>query len=424
MANSKAKELLDFVNHQFGSQVLKFASDEEFEVKMLPTGLAPIDDLFEGGIPLGRHIMLHGDYSTLKSYVGLCAIAAAQKAGLVAALVDAEKTFDPSWARALGVDLKELVLPPRDKVSTGERAIDLIESLTRGGCDLIVVDSVASLLPNAEYIKSMEDSKQLGRQAEMMSKALRKITAAMSRTCIIWINQTRINPNIMFGSQESIPAGKALPFYCTYIAGFYHAGKARSDVEIWVTGEDGRPVKKKVKQTTGMRIRVDLRKSKLNKPNRDTHFVYNLETGAVDDWDYLANRALGLGLLGYERGRWWTPEDGKKMTHDAFRGHLPIEELKKLLHGTVPGVDSAGVAPRAKKKAPVRRRKSSETTAPVPTPAPARGRGSSTARTNAKPLKSKTPTRATSSTTRTSASSAAKPRSTGTRASSSSSSRR
>jgi hypothetical protein len=162
----------------------------------------------------------------------------------------------------------------------------------------------------------------------------------------------------------------------------------------------------------------------LNKPNRDTHFVYDLNTGAVDDWSYLANRALSLGLLGYDRGRWWTPEDGKKMTHDVFRGHVPLEELKKLLHGTVPGVDSAGVAPRAKKKVSPQRRRSSAGTAPVPIPAPAPVRGSSTARTGKRPLRSKTPSKASVSATRTSASSAVKPRSTVTRASSSSSSRR
>jgi recombination protein RecA len=397
-----AKEVMDAINQEFGAGTMRMASHEDYEVKMLPTGLAPFDDIFDGGIPLGRHIMLHGDFSTLKSYVGLCAIASAQRNGLIAALIDTEGTFDKSWARKLGVDLNNLVMPNPERMPTGEEAIDMAESLIHGGVGLIVVDSVAALLPQAEQQKKLGDAKQLGRQAEMMSKALRKLTARMNNRCaMLWINQTRVNPNVMFGSAESIPGGKTLPFYCSYIIGVYKAGNAKEPIDIYVT-EDGKPVKKKINQIVGVQFRIDLKKSKLNRPNRQETFVYDLRTGGIDDWAYYANKCLGLGLLGYEKGRWWSPEDGKKLTTNDFRGHVPLDELKKLLKGTVPGVDSAGIAPRAKRKAAAPKRPSSDTTGRKPTRTPAREKSPSTARTTTTSSKSRTPARRSSSTTATS----------------------
>jgi len=418
-----AREVMDSINQQFGAGTMRPASDDYYEVKMLPTGLAPFDDVLDGGIPLGRHIMIHGDYSTLKSYVGLCAIASAQRNGLICGLIDTEKTFDRNWAKQLGVDIDNLVMPNPEKMSTGEKAIDMAESLIHGGVDLLVVDSVASLLPQAEQQKSMEDAKQLGRQAEMMSKAMRKLTARMTnKSTVIWINQTRINPNIMFGSQESVPAGKALPFYCSYILGVYKSGHAKEDVSVFVPDADGKPVRKTMKKTVGMQFRIELKKSKLSNPNRTEVFTYVPESGEIDDWSYLANKCLGLGLIGYERGRWWTPEDGKKLPAKDFRGHLPLEELKKLLHGTVPGVDSAGVAPRAKKPVAKQKSQSSSATEQSPTPIPEQAKTNSTARTTTRSSRSKTPTRATGSTRNTSKPSVPKPRARASKASSSSSS--
>lgn len=394
-----ARELMDALNQEFGAGTMRPASHADYEVKMLPTGLAPFDDIFDGGIPLGRHIMLHGDFSTLKSYVGLCAIASAQRNGLIAALIDTEGTFDKAWAKKLGVKLDELVMPDPEKMPTGEEAIDMAESLIHGGVGLIVVDSVAALLPQAEQQKKLGDAKQLGRQAEMMSKALRKLTARMNNRCaMIWINQTRVNPNIMFGSQESIPGGKALAFYCSYIIGVYKVGNSKEPIDIFIT-EDGKPVKKKINQIVGVQFRIDLKKSKLNRPNRQETFVYDLRTGGIDDWAYYANKCLGLGLLGYEKGRWWTPEDGKKLVAQDFRGHVPLEELKKLLTGTVPGVDSAGIAPRAKKKAVVPKRPSSSTTGRKPIRIQAREASPSTARTRTTSSKSRTLANRSSSTT-------------------------
>lgn len=405
-----AQEVMDSINQQFGAGTMLKASDARFEVNYLPTGLAPIDDLFMGGLPFGRSTMIHGDYSTLKSYVGLCAIASAQKRGLVAALIDTENAFDPQWAKRLEIDNDQLVMPPKERIETGEKAIDMAESLIRGGVDLLVFDSVAAALPQAEWSKSMEDANQLARQAAMMSKAMRKVTAANRKTAILWINQTRINPGMMFGNPETVPAGKALPFYCTYIAGFYKGSKSVEEIPLFSTDKDGKPVKKKIKQTVGYEVRVNLYKSKLNKPYREETFVYSLKTGAIDEWAYLANKALNLGLLGYERGKWWTPEDGIKLDNKEFRGHLPLTELQKLLSGTVDGVESAGSAPVASKRAVPPKRPSSRSTAQKLTRTPEPVEKSSTEAAPKKSSRSRTPAKALPSTTTTSVRSVRKPR--------------
>jgi recombination protein RecA len=375
-----------FINQQFGAGTMVPASDPRWEVKLLPTGLSPIDHLLQGGIPFGRFVMFHGDYSTLKSYVGLCAIASAQKRGLIAALIDTEHAFDPAWAKSLGVNLDDLIMPPYDKISTGEKAIDMAESLIRGGVDLIVFDSVAATLPQVEQQQSMEEKTQMARQAALMSKAMRKLTAVNKKTAVIWINQTRVNIGVMFGNPESIPGGKALPFYSSYIVGLYKGAKVKSDIAVYLPNADGKPVKKVLKQTTGQQIRAVLAKSKLNAPHRETTFTFSHATGSIDDWEYLANIALSEGLIGYERGRWWRG-NGKKMTAEQFRGSVDLAALKTMLAGKVEGVQFAGDAPRDNKKVVAPKPKSSVVITRKPTRTAARVPSRSTARLRVKSSK-------------------------------------
>lgn len=372
---SNARELMDFVNQQFGAGTLTLASDPRWQIEMLPTGLSPIDHLLKGGVPYGRFVVFHGDFSSLKSYIGLCAIASAQQRGKLAAIIDTEHAFEPKWAKSLGVNLDELIIRQPE---TGEQAIDTAEALIRGGVDLIVFDSVAAALPQAERDKSMEDPTQMARQAALMSKAMRKLTAVNRKTAVIWINQTRVNIGVMFGNPESVPGGKALPFYATYIIGLYKSGKVTEDISVYTNGPDGKPVKKTLKQVVGQQIRAVVYKSKLNAPYRETNFTFSLRRGAVDDWTYLANIALTEGLIGYERGRWWLDSDGKKMTPDVFRGTVPLEKLKELLAGKVEGVEWAGSAAQGSKKAVTAKRPSSGATARKPTRTAARGVSRST----------------------------------------------
>jgi recombination protein RecA len=414
---TSAQEIIDGINQKFGAGTLVRASTAG-KVEYLSTGLAPIDDLLMGGIPYGRSTMIHGDYSTLKSYIALCAIAQCQRQGKIAALIDTEGSFDADWARSLGVDTDLLIMPDKAHIETGEKCIDVAEILIRNGVDLMVFDSVAAMLPKAEHEKSMDEGGQMLRQAAFLSKALRKITAANKKTALLWINQTRVNPGIMFGNNEAIPGGKALPYYCTYILGLYKGTQLKEDYQIVVNNAEGMPTKKNIKKTVGFQIRALLYKSKLNQPGREETFTYSVKHGAVDDWSYLANKALGLGLLGYERGKWWTPEDSKKMPVSQFRGHLPVAELTKMLHGNVEGVDSAGSAPQGSKKAAAQKPRSSRATTPARTRTPAPVASSSTARTRSSSSKSKTPSRVTPSASRTSASSARKPRARASKASS------
>jgi recombination protein RecA len=373
-----AREILDFVNSQLGKNALRMASDKYFEVQYLPTGLVPIDHLLKGGIPFGRFVVFHGDYSSLKSYIGLCAIAQAQKRGLTAALIDTEHAFDPGWAASLGINLSQLII---EQPETGERAIDLAEALIRAEVNLIVFDSVAAALPMAEQKKSMEDPTQMARQAAMMSKAMRKLTAANKKTAVIWINQTRVNVGVMFGNPESVPSGKALPYYASYIIGMYKAGQVVEDRHFYKTGPDGRPVKKSAKLVVGQQIRAVVAKSKLNSPHRETTFAFSLRECAVDDWSYMANLALDEGLVGYDRGKWWLADDPKaKKTTADFRGHVDLETLKKMLTGMVEGVAYAGTSPRGRKPDAAPSRRSSAATARKPTPTVARAASPSTAR--------------------------------------------
>ena len=210
--STKAKELAAAVNAALGKNAVIMGSDPYLEVTFLPTEVDPIDDLFFGGLPFGRFVEIFGDYSTLKSYVGYKAIASAQKRGLLAALIDTEHAFDPKWAEDIGVNLKELIYKQPE---TGEKGIDLAEVLIRGGVDIIVFDSVAAALPKSEQVIMLGGDKNIqpARLAQLMSLAMRKLTAANKKTTVLWINQTRVNVGVMFGTNETVPGGKALPFY-------------------------------------------------------------------------------------------------------------------------------------------------------------------------------------------------------------------
>ena len=185
------------------------------DIEVIPTGCLSLDiALGVGGIPRGRIVEIYGPESSGKTTVALHAIAQAQKAGGIAAFVDAEHALDPVYAKKLGVDLENLYVSQPD---TGEQALDIVDALVRSGAvDLIVVDSVAALTPKAEIEGDMGDS-HVGLQAGLMSQALRKLTGFInkSKTCVIFINQLREKVGVMFGNPETTPGGKALKFYAS-----------------------------------------------------------------------------------------------------------------------------------------------------------------------------------------------------------------
>ena len=205
------------IEKQYGKGSIMRLGDEagSTEIEVIPSGCLTLDlALGIGGFPRGRIIEIYGPESSGKTTVALHAVAEAQKAGGVAAFIDAEHALDPVYAKKLGVNLDDLYVSQPD---TGEQALDIVDALVRSSAvDIIVVDSVAALTPKAEIEGDMGDS-HVGLQARLMSQALRKLTAIVnkSKTCVIFINQLREKVGIMFGNPETTPGGKALKFYAS-----------------------------------------------------------------------------------------------------------------------------------------------------------------------------------------------------------------
>ena len=254
---NKALEVaLSQIDKQFGKgSVMRLGDDNRPPVQVIPTGSLALDvALGIGGLPRGRVIEVYGPESSGKTTVALHAVANAQKVGGNAAFIDAEHALDPVYARALGVDTDSLLVSQPD---TGEQALEIADMLIRsGGIDIIVIDSVAALVPKAEIEGEMGDS-HVGLQARLMSQALRKITGALSATgtTAIFINQLREKIGVFFGSPETTTGGKALKFYAS----------VRIDVRrIETLKEAGSPV--------GNRTRAKVVKNKMAPPFKQAEF--------------------------------------------------------------------------------------------------------------------------------------------------------
>jgi recombination protein RecA len=311
-------ELVNLVNAAVGQDALKLASDETFKTSFIPTGLLPIDCLLQGGLPRGRFTEIVGDYSTLKSFVGLSAIAECQKAGGIAALIDTERAFDPEWAEEVGVNVKDLIIyPPRDadpgQYFPGELAIDVAETLTRQKVDLIVFDSIAATLPQAEQNKRLHDENvQPARLAALMSVASRKLTAANSKTAFLFVNQFRINVGMTFGDPNVITGGKAMGYFASYILIMKKVGKITRDAKAF-DGEKFRTVK----EQTVQKYQANLSKSKLNKPFRDVFFDWSLIDEGIDIVSYLVAQGIDLGLI-KKSGNTWKYKNVSAVGKDKF----------------------------------------------------------------------------------------------------------
>jgi recombination protein RecA len=217
--NDRKKALeaaLSQIDKQFGKgSAMKFGQKPITNIEVIPSGSLALDvALGVGGYPRGRIIEIYGPESSGKTTLTLHAIAEAQKAGLSCAFIDAEHAFDPVYAKNLGINLDELIISQPDN---GEAALEIADTLTRSGAvDLIIIDSVAALVPQVELEGGMADN-QMGLQARLMSKALRKLTATVSKTnsTVIFINQIRMKIGIMFGNPETTTGGNALKFYAS-----------------------------------------------------------------------------------------------------------------------------------------------------------------------------------------------------------------
>jgi len=205
------------IERQFGKGSIMRLGDAaaKFNIEVIPTGALPLDlALGVGGVPRGRIIEIYGPESSGKTTVALHIVAEAQKLGGTAAFIDAEHALDPNYAKNLGVDTDNLLISQPD---TGEQALEIAEALVRSGAiDVIVIDSVAALVPKAEIDGDMGDA-HVGLQARLMSQALRKLAGAInkSKTVAIFINQLREKVGVMFGNPETTPGGRALKFYAS-----------------------------------------------------------------------------------------------------------------------------------------------------------------------------------------------------------------
>jgi recombination protein RecA len=283
VAETGKKQAINFaieqIQKQFGKgAIMKLGQGPVVRTEVIPTGILPLDlALGIGGIPKGRIIEIYGPESSGKTTLSLNLIAETQKAGGIAAFIDAEHALDPTWARVLGVKLEDLLVSQPD---TGEQALEITEQLVRsGGVDLIVVDSVAALVPKSEIEGEMGDA-QMGLQARLMSQALRKLTAVVSKskTTIIFTNQLRLKIGIMFGNPETTSGGLALKFYASI----------RMDVRKIET-------LKKNNQVVGTRVRVKIVKNKMAPPFKDAEFI--ITSSGIDKDEALVDAAINSGFF-------------------------------------------------------------------------------------------------------------------------------
>ena len=259
VSSERAKALesaLSQIEKQFGKgAVMTLGEKADANIESIPTGALSLDiALGVGGVPKGRVVEIYGPESTGKTTVALHMIASAQKEGGTAAFIDAEHALDPSYAQKLGVDIDNLIVSQPD---TGEQALEITEALVRSGAvDIIVVDSVAALVPKAEIDGDMGDS-HVGLQARLMSQALRKLAGVISKssTVAIFINQLREKVGIMFGNPETTPGGRALKFYAS----------VRLDVRKIETIRNGTDI-------VGARTRVKVVKNKVAPPFKEAEF--------------------------------------------------------------------------------------------------------------------------------------------------------
>lgn len=302
---------LDQIEKQFGKgSIMKLGDSYKTKVECIPTGSLSLDLALGGGIPKGRIIEIYGPESSGKTTLTLHAIAQIQKQGGTAAFIDAEHALDPGYAQRIGVDVENLLLSQPDN---GEQALEIVETLVRSNAvDLIVVDSVAALVPRAEIEGEMGDS-HMGLQARLMSQALRKLTGVISRSkaTVVFINQIRMKIGVMFGNPETTTGGNALKFYASVRMDIRRIAQIKAGEEI-----------------VGNRTRVKVVKNKIAPPFRQAEFDIMYNKGISRSGDVL-DLAVEHSIV-EKSGAWFAYNDAKiAQGREAAKKYL--EENPKVL---------------------------------------------------------------------------------------------
>ncbi len=313
MDRDKALEMaLGQIEKQFGKgSIMRLGENAHMRVETISTGALALDvALGVGGLPRGRIVEIYGPESSGKSTLAMHVVAEAQRNGGACAYIDAEHAMDPVYAQAIGVNIDELLISQPD---TGEQALEIADMLVRSGAlDVIVIDSVAALVPRAEIEGEMGDS-HVGLQARLMSQALRKLTANLnrSRTIAIFINQLREKIGVMFGSPETTPGGRALKFYSS----------VRLDIRRIESIKDGVEV-------VGNRTRVKVVKNKCAPPFRQAEFDITYGKGISREGSVL-DLGVELGIL-KKSGAWYT-YDGEQLGQGREKAKEFLAENPELM---------------------------------------------------------------------------------------------
>lgn len=296
------------IEKQFGKgSIMRLGEAHAIDVETIPTGSLSLDLALGGGIPRGRIIEIYGPESSGKTTVCLHVLAEVQKSGGTAAIVDAEHALDPAYAKRLGVDTDKLLISQPD---SGEQALEVVETLVRSNAvDIIVVDSVAALVPQAEIEGDMGDA-HMGLQARLMSQALRKLTAAISKsqTTVIFINQIRMKLGVMFGNPETTTGGNALKFYSS----------VRLDIRRIESIKEGQDV-------VGSRVRVKVVKNKMAPPFKQAEFDIMFAQGISKPGELVD---LGVDKKVLEKSGAWYSYRGERLGQgrDAVRDFLATNQ--------------------------------------------------------------------------------------------------
>jgi recombination protein RecA len=318
---------MDQITKQFGEgSIMKLGESHKVDVELIPSGALSLDLALGGGYPKGRILEIYGPESSGKTTLTLHAIAECQRKGGTAAFIDAEHALDPSYARKLGVNTDDLLVSQPDN---GEQALEIAETLVRSNAvDLVVVDSVAALVPQAEIDGEMGDA-QMGLHARLMSQAMRKLTGIInkSKTTVIFLNQIRMKIGVMFGNPETTTGGNALKFYASVRIDIRRIGQIKE-------GED----------IIGNRTKVKIVKNKIAPPFRSAEFDIMYGEGISKTGDVL-DLAVQHGIVG-KAGAWFDYNDakigqGREATKKYLKENLDVmAEIEQKVREKVAAQDS------------------------------------------------------------------------------------